>query len=161
MMRLLVAAFALLLCGTVGAEAAGVTRIEIVEYGIYTSAGQPPARTQSGVLRSTVGNVRLVSATRSVPLRHGVEFGIRYKVVGDPNGEIVPLDEVTIFPAALRPPGSRAPVHSDTLRVKAVIGATRYDGYQFEEPFESVPGRWTLEVWYKGRKLASQSFIVK
>jgi hypothetical protein len=78
-----------------------------------------------------------------------------------PAGAIVPLEEVTVFPISLRPPGARAPVLRDTLPVKAVVGAIRYDGYQFEEPFETVPGRWTLEVWYKGRKLASQSFTVK
>ena len=34
-------------------------------------------------------------------------------------------------------------------------------GYGFDEPWEVVPGTWTLEIWQGDRKLLEKSFEIK
>ena len=43
---------------------------------------------------------------------------------------------------------------------KKKIGETAYLGYGIENDWEIVPGTWTFEIWYSGRKLAEQSFTL-
>lgn len=35
-----------------------------------------------------------------------------------------------------------------------------YVDYGFDDPWELVPGTWTIELWHGDRKLATQSFTV-
>ena len=41
------------------------------------------------------------------------------------------------------------------------LGVELYRLYRFTDPWEVVPGIWTLEIWDGERKLASQAFLVK
>ena len=145
------------------AQTAQVSRIDITEYGLYTSTvadrvGAP--NTATGVV-SRITNVKLAATTRAIPAQQGVEFGFRFVVVGAPAGKIVPLHMVTVFP----PPGLRNPA---TQQVKAqseydtnaVIGAISYKSYGFTNDWEVSLGLWTMQIWYEGRKLAQQQFNV-
>jgi hypothetical protein len=41
-----------------------------------------------------------------------------------------------------------------------VMGTDRLAGYKFGQPWEIVPGLWTLELWSDDRKLGSVTFTV-
>jgi hypothetical protein len=139
-----------------------IKRIEITEFGIYSldqgeriSAPNTPAG-----FRRDVDNIKLISATDTVPARLGVHFGFRYRIVGE-KGATFTLKKVTLIPQ----PGIQNPNTGETkLRgetsLASGVGGILYSGYTFSYPWEIVPGVWTIEFWDGDRKLASQSFNV-
>lgn len=145
-----------------GAQLPQVDRIQVLEYGIYEATVAYSERDANWVLQSRVGDVRHVKRTRTVPAKLGVRFGFGYVVVGSPQGAKVTLRKVTRFP----PPGLKSPAAKEALRFSEVavtrtIGRDAgYVDYGFDDPWELVPGRWTIELWLGNRKLAAQSFTV-
>ncbi len=141
-----------------------VERIDVVDAGIYTVAideetADPNA--PGGTIAAPI-TATLVEATATVPARLGLEFGLRYVIVGEPVGAEVPLDFVIIYP----PPGLIDPAEPEPLRESRYtrpkkIGETVYLGYGFENDWEMVPGVWTFEIWHGDAKLASLSFAVR
>ncbi len=141
-----------------------VERIDIVDTGIYTvvtgeETADPDAPTGTIAAVTTVTNVE---KTSTIPGKLGLEFGLRYVIVGEPAGAEVPLDFVILYP----PPGLVDPAAPEPIResrygrIKS-IGETVYLGYGFENDWEVVPGEWSFEIWFEGDMLASQSFTVR
>jgi hypothetical protein len=158
-MRLALFVLALLSAsGTAWAQTA--SRIDIVDYGIYTVDREAHGRSAEGIGLSTVRNVRLAVTTTTIPAQVGVTFGFRYKVVGRDTGEVVQLRKVTKYP----PPGLRTPkgeVLRETERtLRNKIGETRFTSYALVDGFELVPGPWTIELWQGSVRLASQTFTL-
>jgi Domain of unknown function (DUF3859) len=63
-----------------------VDRIDVTEYGIHTTdtaATTTAPGTATGKI-DEVANIKLVQSTTTVPARQGVEFGFRYKIIGQP-----------------------------------------------------------------------------
>lgn len=140
-----------------------VDRVEVVEYGLYTadvdSAVLAPG-TPAGA-RTEVSDVKHAATTRTVPAQLGVRFGFRFILVGSPSGVTVPLHMVTIFPK----PGLSAhrgvrPQSRSEYDKPITIGARSYRDYGFDQRWEIVPGVWTFQIWYQGRRLAEQKFTV-
>jgi hypothetical protein len=158
-MRLALVVFALLLAAGTG-HAQTVSRIDIVDYGIYTVDREAQGRSSEGIGRSTVRNVRHAVTTTTVPVQIGVTFGFHYKLVGGDAGETVELRKVTKYP----PPGLRTPkgeVLRETERaLRNKIGETRFTSYALVDAFELVPGPWTIELWQGSVRLASQTFTL-
>lgn len=161
-MRRILTAF--LLLGWAGqAHAQDLKRIDIVEYGTYTSkvdkvvsAPGTPTGTQN-----LVSDIRHVESTTTVPARLGAEFGFRYRLVGN-SGASVKLKKVTHIPA----PGIRNPQTGNVNMTSVVfldrtVGSTSFTSYTFDNSWEIVPGIWTVELWDGDRKMVSQGFLVK
>jgi hypothetical protein len=140
-----------------------VERIDVLDAGIYTvvtGAETADPNAPGGTIAAPV-TATLVDATTGVPGRVGLEFGLRYVIVGEPAEAEVPLDFVIIYP----PPGLTDPAAAEPLRESRYarqkqIGETLYLGYGFENDWEIVPGEWSFEIWHEGRRLASRSFTV-
>ena len=132
--------------GFARAQSVTVQGAEILDYGLY--AVDPAA----------LGSPHLTATTHAVPLRPGVMFGFQYRVTGAPAGGQVQIKEVVLFPpGGLRLPGKPPiPLESDEATVK--IGDTLPLTWKFDNPWELVPGLWTLQVWSGDRKLVEQSF---
>lgn len=156
---------ALLIAAPLAVHAADVRveRIDVVDTGIYAvetgeETADPNAPTGTIAAVTTVTNVE---TTTTIPGKLGLEFGLRYVIVGEPDGAEVPLDFVITYP----PPGIVDPAESSPLlesrysRSKK-IGETVYLGYGFENDWEIVPGLWRFEIWHDGAKLADQSFTI-
>ncbi len=159
MFKTIAIAFATVL--TFGAQAQQVTSVEIVEYGIYTSDVTQSQRTGSGLLQSTLTNIRHAATTTTIPAQHGIRFGFRFHVTGSPAGAKVELRKVTLFPApGLKSPKSAEPLRRNEYTLVKSIGETSYTGYNFDDPWELVPGTWTVQLWSGDRKLAEQRFTV-
>ena len=163
-MRIALPLLLLLLAATGAyAQTPRVDRIDVVEYGIYTATttGHEAAPGTAVGAVNTISDLQHAATARTVPAQQGIRFGFRYTVVGAPAGADVPLHMVTIFP----PPGLTNPA-TQQLKAQseydssATIGTASYKGYQLTAPWEVVPGVWTLQIWYQGRKLAEQSFTV-
>jgi hypothetical protein len=139
-----------------------VERIEIVEAGIFTADTTDrynSSQTAAGE-RATLRSVKLAVKTTRVPLQKGIRFGLHYRVIGGPAGELVQIKGITRFPS----PGLRNDAGkvftTDEYTLNPVIGEMRYNGYTMDQAWEMVPGTWTFELWHDGRKLASKSFVL-
>jgi uncharacterized protein DUF3859 len=145
------------------AQGPQVERIDVVEYGIYAAnkrsvVSAPNTATGS---RHLLNGIRHVESTRTVPARLGVRFGFRYTVVGAPAGTPVALHIVTIFPPpGLQNPATRQIKAQSEYDIQTTIGNSPYKDYGFDHDWELVPGIWTMQVWYQGRKLVEQEFTV-
>jgi len=160
-MKSIAIAFAALLLSEPAFAEVKVTAAEIVEYGIYTAEIQTAKRDSNGVLQSNLGDIHHAATTTTVPARHGVRFGFRYKIIGTPDGATVPIRFVTIFPpAGLSPPNMAQPIHNSVSNDTLKIGDTGYHDYGFDDPWELVPGPWTIQIWYGKTKLAEKNFTV-
>lgn len=154
-----------LLLAAFGVHAADlrVERIDVVDKGIYAiEAGSETADadTPTGAI-TAVTTARLIESAATIPARIGVEFGLRFVVVGEPEGAEVTLDIVNIYPEpGLRVPGSQTALHTSEYRRTKRVGDTAYLGYGLENDWELVPGTWTFQIWHDGRKLVEETFAV-
>jgi hypothetical protein len=170
------------------AHAQAIQSIEITEYGVYaTEAANSSAApgTATGKI-DQVSNIKLVQSTTTIPARVGVEFGFRYKIIGQPAAAPAPQAGATILgmqfgtqPAAppsaavnlkyvthIPKPGMRNPETGNLTLTNVFyqehrVGEELYRLYRLTERWEIVPGVWTLEIWDGERKLLSQDFLVK
>ena len=140
-----------------------VDRIEIVDTGIYTLVlGEETA--DSSMPSETIVAVEtadLVEPTTEVVARLGLEFGLRYRVVGEPDGSAVTLDFLFAYPPpGLADPEQRSPLLESRFTRERTIGEIEYTGFGFESDWEIVPGTWTIAISHEGETLAEQSFTV-
>ena len=145
------------------AQAPRIDRIDVGEFGIFTAdtTGQVSAPGSVTGTRNVVTDIRLAETTRTIPAQLGVRFGFRYTVVGAPAGTIVPLQIVAVYPnPGVIDPATQQRAAESRWDAAVAIGTMTYSGYKFDNSWEIVPGVWTLQVWYQGRKLAEQSFTV-
>ncbi|MFN3655881.1 MAG: DUF3859 domain-containing protein [Pseudolabrys sp.] len=160
-MKKLIFAFFALLTVCPGWAQAQVRGIEIVAYGIYTAEVQSSKRDIRGIKQTTSTNFRRAVATTAIPAQLGLRFGMQYKVIGAPAGKTISLKSVVVYPpAGLRSPAVAQPILRNETTSTAKIGETTYEGYRFDDPWELVPGPWTIQLWYGDRKLAEQTFTV-
>jgi hypothetical protein len=180
---------AVMLCAWLdAAHAQTIQNIELTEYGIYTTeaaASTAAPGTATGKI-DQVSNIKLVQSTTTIPARVGVEFGFRYRIVGQPAAAPPPQAGTTILgiqlgtPPPPRPepqvnlkyvthipkPGMRNPETGNVTLTNIFyqehkIGEELYRLYRLTERWEIVPGIWTLEIWDGERKLLSQDFLLK
>jgi hypothetical protein len=178
-----------LLCMSLAvAHAQALQSIEVTEYGLYatdTANSSAAPGTATGKI-DQVSNIKLVQSTTTVPARLGVEFGFRYKIIGQPAAAPAPQAGATILgmqfgtqpatpPSAavtlkyvthIPKPGMRNPETGNVTLTNVFyqehkVGEELYRLYRLTERWEIVPGVWTLEIWDGERKLLSQDFLVK
>jgi hypothetical protein len=161
MNQLLLAVILLAVAAPSVAAEPDVTGFEIVRFGIYERDVASTRRDGDGVLQHTFKNVRFVSSTTTVPAKLGLSFGVDYKIAGTPDGAKIEARRVMRFPApGGRPPGAAKPLASNTVAIYPALNTVRYSGYTLEEPWELLPGTWTIEFWYGERKLGAQDFTI-
>ena len=144
-------------------RAASIDHIDITAYGImYGLAGVQDGVGSNGIEHRLSKGDKVVDTTTRIPACLGTRFGITYSLVGVPDGTPVNIVEVYNFPhSGLHRPGAPSPIH-DTEFERALMPGT--DGneiwYEFDKPWELVPGEWTLEISDGERLLASKTFTV-
>jgi hypothetical protein len=144
-----------------------VDRLEIVESGFYDAAKATVTGTtpSAGSVTGTVQELREIKLLPEPPTtsaRVGIGFGVRFRSFGERDGERAMLRSVWTIPA----PGIVNPTSGSTFRQSVAafattIGTSHVRGYSFDEPWEVVPGTWTLEIWQGDRKLLEKSFEIK
>lgn len=138
----------------------GLTINDHEMYSLQVLNDIPDAGAAEGV-RHTVGDVSLLTSTETIPARLGVRFGFHYTVSGAPQGGQVTVHYVNRFPEpGLKNPDTGVTTHIEEYDSAVLVGATNYKGWSFDHNYELVPGTWTFEIWYGGRKLGEQSFNV-
>jgi len=144
-----------------------VDRLEIVESGFYdsTTATVTGTTPSAGTVTGTVQQLRDVTLASEPPAtgaRVGVGFGVRFRSFGARDGERAMLRSVWTIPSpGIVNPGNGNTFQQSVAEFATTIGATHLRGYSFAEPWEVVPGTWTLEIWQADRKLLEKSFEIK
>jgi hypothetical protein len=144
-----------------------VDRLEIVDAGFYDTAKTTVtgATQAAGAVTGTVKELGAVKLSPEPPVtsaRVGIGFGVRFRSFGARDGERAVLRSVWTIPE----PGIVNPTNGTTYRQSVAefgtkIGTNHVRGYGFDEPWEVVPGTWTLEIWQGDRKLLEKSFEIK
>jgi hypothetical protein len=144
-----------------------VDRLELLDAGFYDVAKAsvtgttPAAGTVTGAVQE-LRNVTLSPTPPATAARVGIGFGLRFRSFGARDGERAMLRSVWKIPS----PGIVNPNDGKTYLESAAdfattIGSNHLRGYTFEQPWEIVPGTWTLEIWQGDRKLLEKSFEIK
>jgi hypothetical protein len=146
-----------------GEPAPLIQHVEILEFGTYQRgpvvSEEPPTATSFG--RGMSQWEKHVTTTRRIPARIGTSFGFRYRIVGSPVGEIVPLTEVILLPAeGVKSPPGRQPFTRDVTATYAQLGQEGMAMFTFDYPWEMVAGIWTIQFWSGAKKIAEQSFEI-
>jgi hypothetical protein len=154
--------------GLIGmAHAAGelphVDSVEIVQKGIYESdllarLPSPPGDVGGAVLSA---KPRLVSkdGDTTATARIGLLFGLRFKPVGGPLGEVAQLRITVIYPPPGLPnPTTQQPQPSVSRDVRRTIGDIHFLGLTLDSESDLVPGPWILQISQDGKVLAEQRF---
>lgn len=144
------------------AQTPRIDRVVTAKAGVYERQGEVVSEiadpnSPSGT--KTISNLKLVSATTTIPARLATSFGFAYTLVGQPNGAKVTVKEVSYFP----PPGMR---NSTTNQMQLSyersetreIGHEHTTSWRFTEPGDLIAGNWRIEIWYGGKKMATQEF---
>jgi len=145
---------------------ARIDRIDLIAAGFYDAAATKiassiAAPTAAGGKTDQLADVSLMSESPADTARVGIGFGVRFRSAGEPRGAQATLRSLWKIPA----PGIRNPENGTTYRESiaeftTAIGGVHWRGYGFNQPWEVVPGVWTIEIWQGDRKLLEHSFTV-
>jgi hypothetical protein len=144
----------------VQAQSPQVERIAVFDAGIYCAdtVQKVSDPTAPGGYRNVVVNQKLMRHTDQIPALIGTRFGMRYTIVGSPDGAPVDLRLVTRLP----PPGLREPsgrvILVNEYNYGSSIGTNGYREYHIEYDWEALTGVWVFELWANERKFAEQPF---
>ena len=143
-----------------------IDHIDLVAAGFYDAsaakvAESVPAPAAAGGTTNQLTDVQLLSESPADTARVGIGFGVRFRSSGEPRGAQATLRSVWKIPE----PGIHNPTNNNTFRQSVVdfttaIGSVHWRGYGFDQPWEVVPGTWTIEIWQGDRKLLEHSFTI-
>ena len=150
-----------LMLGLGTAQAQTVDRLEITDFGTYKVEPGNKRENAEGLKTTIARRVEHLESTTTIPARIGISFGVRYKIVGEPDNAEVTLRKIISFPPPGLQPSRGKIVPQSESKVETTIGETVADLYTLEDSFELVPGVWTVELWDGERKLLAQSFTIE
>ena len=142
-------------------EPVHVQGVQILEYGTYTSDIEYFMRDDGVVDHNKIiaSNFVLVEATDQVQADLDTGFGVRYVVLGQPEGAPVQLDVVVDHPPLTNPQTGEAYTQSKADFTR-IIGRPEYTVWTFDQGWSLAPGVWTIRLEYQGRELARKEFTV-
>lgn len=152
--------------GSAAAEAPVVRGITIIHAGAYAAETKSaPAQSGQESPTGTVGtdtHWHFESDSTDVLGKVGTQFGVEFRIDGEPSEDSVTLYLTLMFP----PQGMHNPNTGRTMHTAKItfpnmkIGARCVVGYGFDNEWEIVPGVWTEQIWYQDHMLAQRSFTV-
>ncbi|MDR3402653.1 MAG: DUF3859 domain-containing protein [Chthoniobacter sp.] len=154
----------LLVSSPVLAEKSPQPKGEVLEFGTFELTGPVTTvtngKTPDGREQNSPG-AQFDQHTNKIPARLGIGFGFRFKLTDLPEADSVDLDTIVKHP----PFKDQHGIIKREFRLTTTLGVVNHtvsevSGYGLERPEELVPGQWTMEHWYHGRKLVSQTFQV-
>lgn len=137
----------------------------MISHGIYRAHGEGET---SNAPDTAAGRTTLhddfvhLETTTTVPLQRDVIFGFKYELRG-----LRPNSQDTISVRTIHPPirgkdGKSSTVSNAVLDIEAYGGAWQdHLLYKLSTKDELVPGRWVLQVLYRGRVVLSKEFTVQ
>ncbi|MGA9294513.1 MAG: DUF3859 domain-containing protein [Ignavibacteriaceae bacterium] len=134
-----------------------------VKYGVITNYGVfeiPTTRIENGTEKILYNQRILKNNTNEINAKLGTRFGFNYVIAGEPDGEGVSLKKIIKYPE----PGlifNSKTTAADTFNIYVKLNEINYSGFIFEHNEELIPGIWTIEYFYEGRRILQKEFDVK
>jgi Domain of unknown function (DUF3859) len=152
--------------GSANAQAPTVKGVTITHFGTYTATTKS-APAQSGQ-ESPTGTVGTISDWHFEPdsldvlAKPGTQFGLEFRIDGEPPDDSVTLYLTLIFPPqGIHNPNTGTRMYAAKIAFPNMkIGALCLVGYGFDDAWEIVPGEWTEQIWYQDHMLAERRFTV-
>lgn len=140
-----------------------VRSVQLVEYGMFRKTQVQDDATAPNTVTGHMHGVAdaiLLQRTTDIHAERGTSFGMRIRLVGQPDGLIVRCTAKCIHPKYKDAATGRT---SDTEEWPnyVPIGRPTYIGYTFDNDWEVVPGRWTIQVFACSRLKAEQTFTIR
>lgn len=171
-MAQLLCTFALVIAGLLPMAPAQAARpapfpfqIEVLDEGQYTPVGQMVIRPSESTASGRAGvheGMRHISPSREVEARLGAVFGFTYRVKGLPEGKVHGFEMRAIHPPMQSPGGKVSTVSSVPVVLDSELGEAYNDlVYRLSEERELLPGKWTLQILYRGNAVLTRDFTVR
>jgi hypothetical protein len=137
------------------AKSSLVSSLSIVNFGVYAAERQ-----NKRVASEADAKFKLQSQTEIVRAGKGVSFGVNFVLNGVPSGRVVKLTtKITFPPEGMTPPSGEHLTCADAdLLFK--LGTPEFLIYTLDNDWEIVPGNWTFEFHFEGRKVSEKRFTV-
>jgi Domain of unknown function (DUF3859) len=147
------------------AKTEGAPRGKVVEFGVTKSSGEEHLRPNPDALdgqQATVrGGPKFTAHTTFVPAKLGVSFGLGFLLSGIDETGSVELKKIVKHPRMKNAKGEEEDQYTMTETRPVRNGSVSAGaGYSLDRLEELKPGLWTFEIWYRDKKLISQSFTV-
>jgi hypothetical protein len=134
-------------------------QVEVVREGQFEVLGDPEMSAAPETAAGKVGShdsVQLISESKTLKAVRGATFGFTYLIKGVPDGEVSGFEMRALHPPMTGPSGKT------TTQVFGEQGVAVNDIiYVLAEPFEVLPGNWTLQLVYKGKAVVSRQFVLQ
>jgi len=140
--------------------------VRLVDYGVIRPVGpfvhHPDSSTAAGFTTSGPGNSIFEQRTTKVPATRGTAFGIRYRIEHIRPGQSVIVEEIIRHPPITKPDGTVVSEERTRDRVTSDTGSIDQKFfYRLVQPYEVVPGDWSLAVAVDGVTAIDQHFTVR
>ena len=153
--------FGLASCVTPPATPTFPFQVEVLQSGLFEKPAHESLLPASGTAAGVVGehgSIRFLKTTSNLKAEPGATFGFRYQLKDVPGGSISGLEMRVIHPPMTGPSGK-----TETVSIAEVAG---HNGqaeiiYIIDEPFEMLPGNWTLQLLYQGQVVVSRDFYLR
>ena len=140
---------------------------EITDYGIITKTStqkgmmDDPSAPGETVRLYSARDMTFLSTTTRIPAKLGLRFGVSYKISNLPKTQYINLTTQILHPPMTGSDGSIKTEAHWSRRVEVRNGFTfGGESYRFDEPFELLPGKWIIILYYEGIKLFEKEFQV-
>ena len=130
----------------------------IQEFGILDSARLKDCqfvKIDPWVVNLTKCNLEIRIETDKVTASIGTSFGIRFKLKGN-KGEKVVITTRILSPGLIRPDSTGETRVMEEWADDRVVGKESYAGFIFLDAYQLVPGKWTIQLLHKEKKLAEK-----
>ena len=133
---------------------------KIVDYGIYSvsTEGKSTDESVAGGLVSTTGK-RLIEETTQLEAKIGTSFGFRYLLSGPDYGADVQIK--VIHPSPITDPNTGKVFSRSEWGQWVPTDSVNWNtGWLFENDWEIVEGKWSIQLYLDDTKLLEQEFQI-
>ncbi len=144
--------------GSDNAETTTLSDATILNFGIYEKNIVDEAKSPidgSNIVFELLGN-----QTDLIPAKIKTTFGFRYVLNGKPKGAAVKIRTAYTFPTMTNPTTGKVSIREEAWRLEPIGNKQIGIFWKFTEPWEVLPGKWTLSLYDDQRLLIEKTFTV-
>ena len=143
-----------------GCSQAGSSELKVIDYGLYKASNEASisdTNSPTGEVRSG-GTFKLVEQSDTISAKLGNAFGFRFSIPKEL--QQTQLKYVYSFPEMRNPNTGRSYTNFESLGGAKGHGPSSGIFYNLTDPWELVPGKWTIQVFVNDRKLLERQFTL-
>ncbi|MDD5674281.1 MAG: DUF3859 domain-containing protein [Chitinivibrionales bacterium] len=141
-----------------------ITDIKIVDYGITKSTGLESQKYDKAVAGKVfaVKKDSIVSQTDTIPLKIGVEFGLRYELISKNKTALkYPITCEVIYPRNMTNPQNGRSERAWSFKTFDSGNVPCFSGFEFSDNFELLEGKWMFKVTVGDKSIQKTFYCVK